>query len=232
MRPLYACAFLALTAAKKPEPPPEVPPIEGIRVEAIRFVVHARAVEVIEEISVPAASLEREVFVSFPLVELPSAVEVSLLDTAGNEACTDLPWRRLPQKVRTTALLHGAAHETGMAFALRACAALEPGARVTVRMREAFVRSVDTNTFEWRRSLGQASIEPSPLRHLVAVRGGGGPELSAAEARFCRSAQQVDARPPLFVEGEMQNAEPTAADPALVHRTGADRLLVRLRFTP
>jgi hypothetical protein len=41
-----------------------------------------------------------------------------------------------------------------------------------------------------------------------------------------------DARPPLFVEGEMANAEPTAVDPALVERTGSDRLRVRVWLTP
>lgn len=232
MRALYAGAFLALTAAKKPEPPPEVPPIDGLRVEAIRFVVHARAVEILEEISFPATALERDVFVSLPLVELPSALEVSLLDAAGNEVCGDLPWRRLPQKVRTTALLHGAAHETGIAFPLRACAALEPSSRVTVRLREAFPRAPDARTFDWRRSLGLASVEPSPLRRIVLVRTNGAPEILSAEARFYRATNYDDGRPLLFVDGEMQNAEPTAADPALVHRTGNDRLLVRLSFTP
>jgi hypothetical protein len=232
VRALYAGAFLALTAAKKPEPLPEAAPIDGLRVEAIRLVVHARAVEVLEEISFPATALERDVFVSLPIVELPSAVEVSLLDGAGNEVCSDLPWRRLPQKVRTTALLHGAAHESGIAFPLRACAALEPAPRVTVRVREALAKRADARTFEWRRSLGVASVEPSPLRRIVAVRTGEAPEIASVEARYYRAANQADGRPKLFVDGDMQNAEPTAADPALVHRTGADRLLVRLVFMP
>ncbi len=232
MRLACACAVLALTAAKKPEPPPEVPAIDGIRVEAIRFVVHARAIEVLEEISVPYDAIERDVFVSLPLVELPSAVDVSLLGDDGNEACGDLPWRRLPQKVRATALLHGGPHETGIAFPLRACAALNRSARVTVRVREAFPRSADARTFEWRRSLGLASVEPSPLRRLVARRVSGEADIAFVEARYYTSAQANDGRPALFVEGEIGNAEPTAADPALVRRTGADRLRVRVVFTP
>lgn len=232
MRAFVPCLAFVLAAAKKPEPPPEVPPIDAVRVEALRIVVHARAVEVLEEVSVPSAAIDRDVFVSFPLVELPNAVEVSLLDAAGNEACTDLPWRRLPQKVRTTALLHGAPHEAGFAFALRACAALELGARVTVRVREAYARAEGAESFELRRSLGVASVEPSPLRRIVVGRGSNAPRIASAEAHYYRSAGQVDARPALFVEGEIESAEPTAADPALVSRTGADRLLVRLRFTP
>jgi hypothetical protein len=227
-----AFAWLLLGAAKRPEPPPEAPPLEGVRVDAVRFVVHARAVEVLEDLSVPVAALEREVFVSFPLVELPSAVDVSLVDGAGNEVCTDLPWRRLPQKVRTTALLHGAAHEAGFAFALRSCAALPIAERVTVRVRHAFPVDARAERFEWRRSLGQATVDPAPLRRLVLVRSAGAREVVDAKARFYRTPHEDDPRPELFVEGEMQNAEPTAADPALVRRTGADRLLVRLRFTP
>ena len=234
MRAGCILALVALGAPRgvaKPEPPPEAPPLEGVRVEAVKLAVHARALEIVEEISVPAAALEREVFVSLPTVELPSAVDVSLLDAGGAEACTFLPWRRLPQKVRTTALLHGAAHEAGIAFALRGCPALAPSGRVTVRLREAYTRPTG-DVIEWRRALGLASVEPSPLRHIVVAAGPSVKGIARAEARYYRAPQEPDPRPPLFVEGEMTNAEPAAADPALVRRTGADRLLVRVWLTP
>jgi hypothetical protein len=215
----------------KPEPPPEAAPLEGVRVEAVRLVVHARAIEVVEEISVPSSALERDVFVSLPSVELPSAFEASLVDAGGAEACAGLPWRRLPQKVRTTALLHGSAHEAGVGFPLRACPALAPSARVVVRVRGAYARP-EGSLVEWRRALGLASVEPSPLRRIVVARGPGVHGVARAEARLYRAGVEGDGRPTLFVEGEMESADPAAADPALVRRTGADRLLVRVWLKP
>jgi hypothetical protein len=98
-------------------------------------------------------------------------------------------------------------------------------------MREAYTRPVG-DVVEWRRALGLASVEPSPLRRIAVLAGPGVRGVVRAEARFYRPAREDDGRPPLFVEGERTNAEPTAADPALVHRTGTDRLLVRVWLTP
>jgi len=223
--------LVALLAAKKSEPPPEVPPLPWVRVEAIRLTVHPRALEVVEDLAVPPDAIEREVFVSLPIAELPTAVEVSLVDASGREICTDLPWRRLPQKVRTTALLHGSAHESGIAFPLRACPLLAPSQGFVVRVREAFART-DRPYIEWRRALSSEGVEPAPLRHVVVTRADRVPEVARVEARVLRSVRDDDGRPPLFVEGEMANAEPTAVDPALVERTGSDRLRVRVWLTP
>ncbi len=221
----------AVPAPPKAEPPAEVPPLEGVRVEAIRLTVHSSAVEVLEELSLPASALDREVFVSLPLVELPAAVDVSLLDAEGREACSLLPWRRLPQQVRTTALLHGSPRESGIAFAVRGCPALEAAARVVVRVREAYVRPRGAPAFEWRRALGRAGIEPSPLRHVVARSAAGAPAIRLAEARYYVKDAR-DGRPSLAVEGDAERPDPAGADPSLVARTPSDRLVVRLTFVP
>ena len=227
----WCMGFVALFAAKKSEPPPEVPPLPWVRIEAIRLTVHPRALEVVEDLAVPPDAIERDVFVSLPVAELPTAVEVSLVDASGREICTDLPWRRLPQKVRTTALLHGSAHESGIAFPLRACPLLVPSAGFIVRVREAFARN-DRPYVEWRRALSSDGVDPAPLRHVAVARSDRAPEIMRAEARVLRSVRDDDPRPPLFVAGEMTNAEPTAVDPALLERTRSDRLRVRVWLTP
>ena len=231
MMRVWCMGLVGLFAAKKSEPPPEAPPIDGVRVEAIRLTVHARALEVVEDVAVPAEAIERDVFVSLPLVELPTAIEVSLVDAAGHEVCEGLAWRRLPQKIRTTALLHGSAHESGIAFPLRACASLAANRGFTVRVREAYARS-ESPVIDWRRALGSEGIEPVPLRHITVTRSDGVATIAHAEAKFSRSVRDDDARPVLFVEGELQSADPAAADPALVERTSGDRLRVRVWLTP
>ncbi len=229
MRVLCISALLLLGAAT-PGGQTEAALLENVRIENIRLVVHAQAIEIIEDISMPSSAIEREVFVALPLVALPNALEVSLVDPQGREMCPDLSWRRLPQKTRSAALLHGSAHESGVAFALRACAGMPASERLVVRLREAYVRTPGARVLEWHRSLGQAGVEPSPLVRLKVERGEGVPPIEAVRARFNEGFRRDDSRPLLYVEGDIKNAEPTAADPTLVRRTGSDRLQVRLTF--